>query len=201
MAYTSRNNDIDNRYEFRSETPTVSKLVKPSNDFHTAERQAVDRSFTSNRRQDDDMQRTRDSAYGSINRSRDDQYSIQQPAGGNNLQEIDRRGGEYSRRIPTANVVVDPTRRPGNGNSRTCVMEINIAVNMGGNRAPQASITSSNVSAKQPNIRSTATIDNVRYIDLNFQSPNNTAQLATDGIIHSSPSQRSTGYPYEHTNK
>jgi hypothetical protein len=62
-------------------------------------------------------------------------------------------------------------------------MEINIAVSMGGDRAPQASVISSSVSPKQPAIRSTATIEDVRYIDLNFQAPKNTAQIATDGII------------------
>ena len=193
MNSSSSDSNPDNRYEFRSENPTVSRLVRPSDDLHTSERQTLDSSLTPNRRREDDLRRTRDSAYESVQRSRDDQYP--------NQQETERRSIDYSRRVPTANIIVDPTRRPGDGNPRTCVMEINIAVSMGGNRPPQASVISSNILSKPPNIRSTATIDGARYIDLSLQSPNYTAQLATDGVLHDTSSSSQKHMGYDHTNK
>lgn len=66
-------------------------------------------------------------------------------------------------------------------------MEINIAVSLGGpDRVPQASVTTNTLPSRQPNIRSAVQFDDVRYIDLNFQSPSNSAQLSTDGILRQS---------------
>jgi hypothetical protein len=116
--------------------------------------------------------------------------------------ENDRRNShfEYTRRVPTADVFVDTMRRPGHGNARTCCMEINIAVSLGPDRTPKASIISSNLT-KPPAIRSTAVFNDVSYMTLDFQSPENTAQFSTDGIALRSPSQRSTGFPNEHINE
>jgi hypothetical protein len=69
-------------------------------------------------------------------------------------------------------------------------MEINITVGMGADRTPHF-IT--NPSA----IRSTAVIDDVRYVDLNFQAPENTAQLATDGIIRQSTSASRDSFGFQ----
>ena len=67
-------------------------------------------------------------------------------------------------------------------------MEINIAVSLGPDRTPQASVISNNFLQNHQPIRSTAIFDDVSYVDLNFQSPENTAQFSTDGIIRQSPS-------------
>ncbi len=109
--------------------------------------------------------------------------------------DLRQRGDDqYTRRVPTADVFIDPVRRPAHGNAPRCVMEVNIEVSVGGDRNSQSSFITRNVSSKPPTIRSTAVIDNARYIDLNFQSPENTAQISTDGIIRRSPSERSTGF-------
>jgi hypothetical protein len=73
-------------------------------------------------------------------------------------------------------------------------MEVNIAVTLGADRTPHASVVTNNYSSKPPAIRSTAFIDDVRYVDLSFQAPENTAQLSTDGIIRQSSPRNSTGF-------
>ena len=78
---------------------------------------------------------------------------------------------------------------------------MNIAVTLGADRNPQASVTTNNYSSKPPNIRSTALIDDVRYIDLSIQSPENTAQLSTDGIIRQSSPHGSIGFGNKNTNE
>ena len=79
-------------------------------------------------------------------------------------------------------------RRPSHGNARTCCMEINIAVSLGTDRTPQASIISSNINI--PNLQLFAQRQVLKvfvsYMILDFQTPSNTAQLRTDGIIHRS---------------
>jgi hypothetical protein len=156
--------EIDNRYNFRQENSTISKLVQPS-----------------------DERRSSDNPYESMKRTGEN----------GNHQEAHRQNNnfQYTQRIvPTADVFVDPYRRPAHGNARTCVMEINIAVNFGPDRTPQASVITNNYLSKPPAIRSTATIDDVRYVDLSFQAPEKTAQLATDGIIRHPSSRNSTGF-------
>ncbi len=156
---------LDDRYEFRQEHhPTVSKLVRPSDDFYANDRHYP---HTITQRQDDNRYTT----------------------------DLRQRGDDqYTRRVPTADILIDPIRRPAHGNAPRCVMEVNIEVSIGGNRHSQSSFVTNHVSSKPPTIRSTAVIDNARYIDLNFRSPENTAQIATDGIIRRSPSQGSTGF-------
>jgi hypothetical protein len=186
MSFFFSGNEINNRYEFRQDHPTISKLVKPSDDSYI-----------------NDTPRTGDSAYESTRRSSGDRYTVQTIPGVNIRQENDRPNNnfEYTRRVPTADVFVDPIRRPIHGNARTCCMEINIAVTLGPDRTPHASVISSNIASKPPSVRSTATFEDVRYVDLCFQAPENTAQLSTDGIMHRSPSQKSTGFRNGHINE
>ncbi|CAF1283531.1 unnamed protein product [Adineta steineri] len=189
MAYTPRSTN-DQRYEFQpqDQAPTISKLVRPSNDSHTIDRQNINSPYTTIGKIGESYvtssQRTGDSAYESIRRSGgDNNNAVQRFNDGNNRQETSQRNNEYARRIPTAHINVDTSRRPADGNARTCVMEINIAVSMGGDRNSQTALITSNNSSRQPIVRSTATIDDVRYIDLDFRSPQNTARLSTDGMI------------------
>jgi len=172
--------DADDRYEFRQDNRTISQLVRPSDD-----RQNPDNPYTS------DPRRTGDNPYESTKRTGDNQFTTT-----DTRQESDRRNtsSEYTRRfVPTAEVVVDPYRRPTHGNARTCVMEINIAVSFGSDRTPHASVITNNFPSKPPPpIRSTAIIDDVSYFDLNFQAPEHTAQLSTDGIIRPTASSRNS---------
>ena len=158
----------------------MSKLVKPADETYTAH--GTGRYQT----RPDSGNYSYDSTRGSV--GVDDRYT----SSGTN----DRQYGSAAR-APTADVRIDPIRRSGQGNARTCVMEINIAVSLGGDRPPHASIVSHDASSRShPPIRSTATIQDVRYLDLNFQGPNNVAHLSTDGIIDrpTSSSQKPTGY-------
>ncbi len=162
------------------ENPTISSLVQPRNG-----QQNPDNPYSVRDRYTTDSRRTGDTAYESTKRT------------GEYRQDIDRGSNnpDYTRRIPpTANVLVDPYRRPVHGNARTCVMEVNIAVTLGADRTPHASVVTNNYSSKPPAIRSTAFIDDVRYVDLSFQAPENTAQLSTDGIIRQSSPRNSTGF-------
>lgn len=179
--------DSDQRYEFIQENPTISNLVQPP-----IERQNPDNPYTVRDQYTTDSRRTGDTAYESTRRPSD------------NRQEIDRRSNEpqYTRRVPpTADVYVDRSRRPVHGTARRCVMEVNIAVTLGADRTSQASITTNNYTSKPPNIRSTAFIDDVRYVDLSFRSPENTAQLSTDGIIRQSSPRGSIGFGNKNTNE
>ena len=76
-------------------------------------------------------------------------------------------------------------------------MEINIAVSLGNDRFSREPLVTSSVNSKTPAIRSTATLEDVHFVDLNFRAPENVAQLSTDGLIRRSPSERSTGFPHE----
>ena len=168
--------DADQRYEAPQQNPTVSNLVRsnPDNPYTVRDRYTTDAAYESTRRASD------------------------------NRLEVDRRSNnpDYTRRAPpTTDVYVDRTRHPVHGNARTCVMEVNISVTLGADRHPQASVSTSNYSSKQPNIRSTAFIDDVRYIDLNLQSPENVAQLSTDGIIRQSSPRGSVGFGNKNTNE
>ncbi len=175
------NKGPDNRYEFQQANPTISNLVQPP-----VQRQNPDNPYTSRDQYTNGSRRSGDSAYESTRRTGDHQYPVTDDRQSNN--------SGYTRRVPTADILVDPYRRPAHGNARTCVMEINIAVNFGPDRTPQASVITNNYLSKPPAIRSTATIDDVRYVDLSFQAPEKTAQLATDGIIRHPSSRNSTGF-------
>ncbi|CAF3216679.1 unnamed protein product [Rotaria sp. Silwood2] len=203
MAYSSRMRDVNDQNEAQQQYPTISRLVKPSNDSNTAGRPTTESPYTSRRPNDNRYSSesigTKDSAYESTRRSDADQYSIKQIVSTGNRQEINRPTSNYesSKQIPTAHVTVDPIRRPSHGNARSCVMDINIIVSFGGDRTAQGSYVTKTYTTKPPAIRSTATIDDVHYVDLRFQTPQNTAQLQTDGILRSSPSQNSTGFSRE----
>ena len=94
------------------------------------------------------------------------------------------------RPIPTTNIYVDPTRRPHHGNARTCVMEINISVNLGG----KSSIRESTLATRPTPVRSTTTIQDVHHIDLDFRAPEHVAHLSTDGLIQHPTLENSTPY-------
>ena len=200
------NKDTNERYKFQHDNPTISKLVKPSDGFHTADRQNTDNNYTVRRQNDDrytsNSQGNGNYHYESIRRAGNNQYDIQRLPGADNRQETDRRNNnfEYTRRIPTADVLVDPIRRPAHGNTRTCVMEINIAVSLGGDRSPRVSFESSDITSKPPPIRSTAVLEDVSYVDLKFQGPEKTAQLSTDAYMTRSPSQKSSGFNNDKNN-
>jgi hypothetical protein len=187
--YVLLDTEADNRYQFRQDNSTISSLVQQPGD-----RRNPDNPYTV------DSRRTGDNPYESTKITGGNQYTTT-----DNRQEIDRRNtsSDYTRRaIPTADVFVDPYRRPSHGNARTCVMEINIAVSLGPDRTPHASVIANNFPSKPPVIRSTANFDDVSYFDLNFQSPERTAQLATDGIMHpSSSSRNSLGFQQKATDE
>ena len=74
-------------------------------------------------------------------------------------------------------------------------MEVNISVSLGGgggygDRTPHTSITT-----KEPVIRSTAFLEDARYVDLSFRVPEHTAQLRTDGIIRESSPRYTNDLP------
>lgn len=87
----------------------------------------------------------------------------------------------YGQRIPTTNVSIDPIRRPHHGSARSCVLEINIAVNLPGNRASR----DVNVYAPEPTgpIRSTATIEDAHRVNLVLQPRSSAIHLSTDGYL------------------
>lgn len=176
------NDSNDQRYESVPQNPTISNLAHPSN-----ERQNPDNPYESRDRYTADARRTggtggATSSYESTRRSEEYRYTG---------SDRGNQQSDYSRRVvPTADVYVDPHRRPGHGNARTSTMEVNISVSLGGggygDRVPHASVTTSNGSSRTPAIRSTAFLEDVRYVDLNFRLPDNTGQLRTDGILRES---------------
>lgn len=175
-------NQPDPRYDFQTSNPTISKLVHPADN----RRPGSESNYQSARTNPAD--RDRQTGY--------DRYPTN--AGDTRPEFSDRNNSvQYARRVPTADVFVDPIRRPHHGNARTCVMEINIAVSLGNDRSSREPFVTSSVTSKPPVIRSTATLEDVHYVDLNFRSPENVAQLSTDGLIRRSPSEKSTGFPPE----
>ncbi|CAM4789602.1 unnamed protein product [Rotaria magnacalcarata] len=178
MAYSSRTligDTTNGQRAYDQQNPTISKLVRPPDDRYTFSPQDDSRYRT-------DLIRTEDRYNESIRRPGEDPYSIKNIVNGNNRPNTNY---ESSKPIPTSHVVVDPIRRPAHGNARTGVVEINIAVSFGGNRNSQGSY---------------AVIDDVGYIDINFQSPQKTAKLSTDGIIRNQSSQASVGFSNTNTN-
>ncbi|CAF2069820.1 unnamed protein product [Rotaria magnacalcarata] len=194
MAYSSRTligDTTNGQRAYDQQNPTISKLVRPPDDRYTFSPQDDSRYRT-------DLIRTEDRYNESIRRPGEDPYSIKNIVNGNNRPNTNY---ESSKPIPTSHVVVDPIRRPAHGNARTGVVEINIAVSFGGNRNSQGSyVRSSTVAKPSPPIRSQAVIDDVGYIDINFQSPQKTAKLSTDGIIRNQSSQASVGFSNTNTN-
>ncbi|CAF0732971.1 unnamed protein product [Adineta ricciae] len=76
-----------------------------------------------------------------------------------------------------------PIRQTVSANGRTCVLDISITISAGGQ--PRINATSS--TPRLPaGPTTTATYDNVRYVDLELRSPQNTATFTTDGNVHRS---------------
>lgn len=73
-------------------------------------------------------------------------------------------------------------------NSRSMVLDINITINVGGNRNPQVTATTTQHISPP---RSTAILEDIGFVDLDIRSPERTARLVTDGSIRSSPRQPS----------
>ena len=193
-------NDLTGRYEVPRDHPTISRLVDPPADSYAVGRQNTNHSYISRRDNDylysSDSRRTEEKPYGGARGSYQDHYTVHRPA-----DDYYRHGTEppsnysrYSRPVPSANVYVDRTRPPARPHARSGAVEINIAVSFGSDRTPRPSFATNNFTSKPPNIRSTATIDDVRYVDLSFQAPEHTAYLSTDGIMRQSQSQTSTGF-------
>ncbi|CAF3549398.1 unnamed protein product [Rotaria sp. Silwood1] len=216
MAYSSRMRDIDNQNEVRQRYPAISQLVKPSNNYYTNQRpndyrypsestRPTEYPYGSSRPNDyrypSESTRPTEYPYGSTRPRDDDKYSIGQLVRPRPIREDVYQPSsccEYSKPVPTANIIADPIRRPYYGNARPGNLNISIKVNVGGsNRPAQVSYVTNDYASKPPAIRSAATFDNVHYLDLNFQSPQQTARVTTDGILRSTPLQNSTGFPRE----
>jgi hypothetical protein len=104
-------------------------------------------------------------------------------------------------RSPKVDHAPNPTRYTVSSNSRTCVLDINISINLGG-RTPQVSVDANNVTSRSQPIRSTATIEDVRFIDLDLRcSPDRTAQLATDGILRQTTPKQTTNFSHDNGNR
>lgn len=76
------------------------------------------------------------------------------------------------------------------GSSRSIVLDINITINVGGNRNPQVTATAQTIPRRLSPPRSTAILEDIGFVDLDIRSPERTARLVTDGSIRSSPSQQ-----------
>ena len=193
MLFISADGSDDRRYESVPENPTVSNLVQSSNG-----RQNPDNPYEIRDRYTNDARRTTGgtgaTSYETTRRTEEYQYTG---------SDRGNQHSDYTRRVPTADVLVDPTRRPGHGNARTSTMEVNISVSLGGggygDRGPHTSVTTTSGSSKTPAIRSTAFLEDVRYVDLNFRLPENTGQLRTDGIIRESSPRYTSDLPRKTT--
>jgi hypothetical protein len=112
------------------------------------------------------------------------------------LNHTDRNDSKnYPSSVPTVNVNIDPVRHASHGNARTCVIEINIAVNLGNDRTSRGPLVTSSMSSATRPVTSTATVDHFRYIDLNVDGFDKVAQVSTDGFIQQASSTRSTAFP------
>lgn len=81
------------------------------------------------------------------------------------------------------------------GNSRSIVLDINISINLSGNRTPQVTATAETLPRRTSPIRSTAILEDMNFIDLDIHTPQRTARLVTDGSIRSSPLQQTPSTP------
>ncbi|CAF3744028.1 unnamed protein product [Rotaria sordida] len=199
MAYTPRFQDDQN--QARQNYPTISNLVKPQDNTYQFDRQTTDSPYTNRRpidnRYPSEIYRTPYSTYDGTKRPDDYRYPSDINRTPYSTCDGTRRPDDY--RYPsdinrTPYSTCDGTKRPDDnrypirhsypGNARSCAMEINIKINTGGSGTSQGPYATQNYTSKSPDVRSQATIDNVRYITLHLQSPQNTARIATDGIIN-----------------
>lgn len=173
------NESGEKRYESIPENPTISSLLQPSN-----ERRNSDNPYSFREQYTTDARRTGgENNYESTKRTGDYRFT-----------ETDR--SDNTRRVPTADVFVDPYRRPQHGNARTAVMEVNISVSLGGASVGYADRTPhTTTNTKEPVIRSTAFLEDARYVDLSFRVPEHGAQLRTDGIIRESSPRYTSDLP------
>ena len=81
------------------------------------------------------------------------------------------------------------------GNSRSIVLDINITINLAGNRNPQVTATAETIPPRSSPIRSTAILEDMNFLDLDIRTPQRTARLVTDGSIRSSSAQQTTPTP------
>ena len=81
------------------------------------------------------------------------------------------------------------------GSSRSIVLDINITINVGGNRNPQVTATAQTIPRRLSPPRSTAILEDIGFVDLDIRSPERTARLVTDGSIRSSPPQQFMATP------
>ncbi|CAF1125500.1 unnamed protein product [Rotaria sordida] len=199
MAYTPRFQDDQN--QARQNYPTISNLVKPQDNTYQFDRQTTDSPYTNRRpidnRYPSEIYRTPYSTYDGTKRPDDYRYPSDINRTPYSTYDGTKRPDDY--RYPsdinrTPYSTCDGTKRPDDnrypirhsypGNARSCAMEINIKINTGGSGTSQGPYATQNYTSKSPDVRSQATIDNVRYITLHLQSPQNTARIATDGIIN-----------------
>jgi hypothetical protein len=148
----------------------------------------------------------REGGSGILRTSADDKYTLDN-RGSDSSYTVQRRNNVGSSTLYQQSGTVEPTRsskhyastghRSASCSSRPLVLDIYITLgydrhNRSYHSKSYVTDSSGRISA-QP-IRSTATIDNVHYVDLNFESGQGSAKLTTDGTLHSSSTQRSTGF-------
>ena len=112
----------------------------------------------------------------------------------NQYQDRNTTDGDFYRRINQSEDLrhaervycnAGPTRHTVYDRPVSCVIDINISVNVGGNNS-EASIRKHSIKPRTSPIRSRAAIDDARFVDLYIRPPEHSAQLATDGIIRQS---------------
>jgi len=100
----------------------------------------------------------------------------------------ERQVGSYAARpVSTGSFYADTSRRTVQSTGRGYVVDLNISVRP----ATKAERYESSHRSGKFSVP-TATIDNVHYVDLNFETPRGTAKLYTDGILNASASSIGT---------
>lgn len=125
-----------------------------------------------------------------------DRYNIDRLVPPPREQEPRRPHNDYYYNKPAVvdPVYIDRNRRPEDGRARSRVTEVNIEVIIGpSGRSSQKISVSNDGGAERRPVRSTAVIDDARYVDFTLQSPQSGAQISTDGIIRNPSSLQQSG--------
>ncbi|CAF1205690.1 unnamed protein product [Rotaria sordida] len=98
----------------------------------------------------------------------------------NRTQNYNQQTNSYERGQGSSKVY--GTTNQSSNKPRSLVLDINISLNAGRGNS-QATVRTNDITTRSQPINSRATIDNVRFLDIDIRSPGRTAELKTDGII------------------
>lgn len=194
--YNPRQHESSARFQRRyDEDDTYDQTSMPNRQNY--DRNSQSNRYTSTRRQPDNDQPTGGQRFPD-NRQDDQQERVDGsyralPRLVTNINQETIRRSQPSDQTPhTPQVSYTVNQNPSGNNPRSIVLDINISINVAGNRNPQITATANTIPSRSSPARSTAVIEDLGYVDLDIRSPERTARLATDGYIRSSPSKQST---------